>query len=317
MPRPPEPVDLPGLLARLVALCDALRAGPLSVAELSAQLGEFYPPGESARRMLRRDRAWLAGLGIQIDTTPTRPPRYVLRGGPPHWSADELRTLALIRDTFGDAHPQSAQVQALLERLTGALRSDQQAEYERRAALHTPIETAIDYTPYHPLIAQLERALSRRRMLRFNYHSRTGEQPVLHTQVEPFDIELHDRHLYLVAYTHLWHTVVDFRIDRIAQDAAFQILPTLAPPRTRRLITFRYRLDAALTRGGVSKRFEQQQVIESLPNGNAIIEAQGRSAFFIVRTLLKYAGGAELLEPDWLRAQMVEEVRRLAGVYLR
>jgi hypothetical protein len=56
-------------------------------------------------------------------------------------------------------------------------------------------------------------------------------------------------------------------------------------------------------------------VVERLPSGDAIVEAQGRSDFFIVRTLLKYAGNAGLLEPTWLRAKMAEEVRRLAALY--
>jgi predicted DNA-binding transcriptional regulator YafY len=67
-----------------------------------------------------------------------------------------------------------------------------------------------------------------------------------------------------------------------------------------------------LARGEISQRFEDQRVVERLPNGDVIIKAAGRSDFFIVRTLLRYAGNAELLEPEWLREQMVEEVGRLA-----
>ena len=46
-----------------------------------------------------------------------------------------------------------------------------------------------------------------------------------------------------------------------------------------------------------------------------IVEAKGRSDFFIVRTLLKYAGNAELISPPPLRAQMAAAVAALAHLY--
>jgi hypothetical protein len=47
------------------------------------------------------------------------------------------------------------------------------------------------------------------------------------------------------------------------------------------------------------------------------VEAQGRSDFFIIQTLLRYRANAELLDPPWLRAKLAEEVRRLAELYQR
>ena len=70
-----------------------------------------------------------------------------------------------------------------------------------------------------------------------------------------------------------------------------------------------------LAQGPISQRFEEQQIVERLPNGDVIVEAQGRSDFFVIQTLLRYRGNAELLWPERLRGQMIEEVRRLAGVY--
>ena len=83
----------------------------------------------------------------------------------------------------------------------------------------------------------------------------------------------------------------------------------------RHAVSFRYRLAAVLARGEISQRFENQRIVEHLPNGDVIIEAEGRSDFFIVQTLLRYRANAELLEPAWLREKMVQEVRGVAGVY--
>jgi hypothetical protein len=65
----------------------------------------------------------------------------------------------------------------------------------------------------------------------------------------------------------------------------------------------------------ISQRFEHQRVVERLPNGDVVIEAEGRSDFFIVQMLLRYRGNAELLEPAWLREKMIEEVRSMDALY--
>ena len=130
------------LIVRLGALLEALRDGPLEFGDLVARLGAAYPPGASARRMLDRDLKHLAALGIIIERQGS-PRRYALRGGLPIFSAEELRVLALIRDTFDARHPQATRVSALLTRLTAGLNDRERRDYERRAARRSPVRPAI------------------------------------------------------------------------------------------------------------------------------------------------------------------------------
>jgi predicted DNA-binding transcriptional regulator YafY len=303
-------------LVRFSALITALRDGPLKRHDLLDRLGDAYPRTASARPMVDRDVKRLAELGIVIEISHTRPPIYSLRGGAPTFDATDLRSLALIRDTFGDRHPQAVQIRALLGRLTSQLGAADRRAYQRRQARRAPVQPAIDYTPYDELITRLERAIDVRQMLRFRYRSSEGRL-TLHKQVEPYEIEFYERHFYLVGYSHNSRQIHDFRIDRIQDDDAFEELQRLPPDmeHARHPITFRYRLAAVLARGEISQRFENQRMVERLPNGDVIIEAEGRSDFFIVQTLLRYRGNAELLEPAWLREKMIAEVRRLAAVY--
>lgn len=299
-------------IVRFQALLEALREGPLSLAELTARLGAAYPPGDSARRMIDRDRKHLAALGITIERAPG--PTYVLRGGLPAFTPDELRALALIRDAFDARHPQAALVAALLDRLTAGLAERERRDYERRAARRAPLRPAIDYAPYAALIEQLERSIAVRQPVRFRYLPTSGRERV-HPYVEPYEIEFYDRHFYLVGYTSLSRQTLDFRIDRIRDLAG---LDQRLPPgveRPRPAVTFRYRLAAPLAQGELSQRFEEQRIIERLENGDVIVEAQGRSDFFIIQTLLRYRANAELIDPPWLRRRMAEEVRRLAEIY--
>lgn len=306
------------LIARLQALLEALRPGPLDRPTLLQHLvGTIYLSPASARRMLDRDIVHLKTLGIIIERSRTRPPVYTLRGGTPAFSEDDLRVLSLMRDTFGDNHPQTAQVQTLLERLTANLTESEYQTYACRQPLRVPVQPAIDYTPYTDLIARLQEAISRRHIIRFQYQSTRAPWPTMHGRVEPYDIEYYERHFYLVAYSHNSRQVHDFRIDRISDNADFRVVDRLPPglEHPRNMVRFRYRLAARLAQGEISQRFENQQVVKQFSNGDVVIEAEGRSSFFIVRTLLKYAGNAELLWPDELREEMRQEVVRLCALY--
>jgi hypothetical protein len=111
--------------------------------------------------------------------------------------------------------------------------------------------------------------------------------------------------------------IAALRDGPLARAESLARLGSAYPPddSARPTIRFRYRLAAMLAQGEISRRFAEQRVVEHLPDGSVIIEAEGRNAFFIVRTLLRYAGNAELLEPDWLRAQMITAVRELVEIY--
>ncbi|NTU79321.1 MAG: WYL domain-containing protein [Chloroflexales bacterium] len=301
------------LIVRLHALREALRDGPVDLADLTARLGAAYASASSARRMIDRDLTHLAALDIIVERQ-VNPLRYTLRGGLPTYRPPELRTLAMIRDTFDTRHPQAAQVAALLDRLTAELTPAERRDYERRTARRAPVRPAIDYAPYAELIEALERAIAVGQPVSFRYQSSSGRERA-HPRVELYEIEFYERHFYLVGYTDLSRQILDFRIDRISE---LRGLDQRRPPGTERprpLVAFRYRLAAALAQGEISQRFEEQRVVERLENGDVIIEARGRSDFFIIQTLLRYRANAELLWPPELRARMAEEVRGLAGMY--
>jgi len=303
-------------LQRCSALLGALRDGPLARPALLARLGDAYPRTASARPMVDRDIRRLAELGIAIEISNTRPPVYTLRGGAPVFDEAELRGLALVRDTFGNRHPQAELVRGLLDRLTERLAEAERPIYQRRQVLRAPVQPAIDYTPYAALIARLEDAIGRRQLVSFGYRPAGQAHATMHRKVEPYEIEFYERHFYLVAYTHNSRQTLDFRIDRIQGDtlAPLERLPP-GMEHARRPVTFRYRLAAVLACGEISQRFENQRVVDRLPNGDIVVEAEGRSDFFIVQALLRYRANAELLEPAWLREKMAEEVRALAAVY--
>ncbi|MCS6887373.1 MAG: WYL domain-containing protein [Chloroflexus sp.] len=300
------------IIRRLAALLAVLRNGPCSFDRLYRSMEDVFDgvAKESARRMINRDLAHLASLGIRVERQKRT---YILRGGMPVFDKAELHALALIRDTFDERHPQAVQVSRLLQRLTEQLTEAEQRIYQRRVSRQAMVRPAIDYAPFAPIIEQLEKAIAARQPVSFVYeNSRKIRRS--HRYVEPYDIEFYDRHFYLVAYSERGKRVLDFRINRISD---LRLLDQRLPPgteRRRHLITFRYRLTGPWVQDEISERFDEQQVIERHPD-SLVIEAKGRSEFFIIQTLLRYRSHAELLHPPELRRQMMEEVRRLAEMY--
>jgi predicted DNA-binding transcriptional regulator YafY len=299
---------------RVVALSQLLKQKACSQTELLEQLANNYPTSpQSARVMLQRDLNALEALGFRLLRT-GRPRRYQIIGSYIPFEAVHLQSLALIRDSFGANHPQYEQITELLAVLTQQLSPQQQDIYFARQTSSVPLQPAIDYRPHASNIRQLEKTISQHTLIDFIYHTSTGKETRHH--VEPHNIEYREQHFYLEAYSYDSKQILDFRVDRIFEIRERQSLPPhLSKQHQRQVIRFRYRLAAMLARGEISKRFDQQQVVEYLENGDAIIEAEGNNAFFIRRTLLKYAGNAELLEPEWLRNEFLADLRELLKVY--
>ena len=301
-----------GIATRWQALIECLKNGPQHRAAILAALSDFYLQNDSGRRSLQRDVQNLNQLGISIEYQKAGQ-LYTLRGGTPHFDADDARLLALIRDSFGNQHPQAQTMRELLARLTAALTPEVQQVYQRRQSIHAPLDPAVDYEPFTEQIALLDSAISGQRLIEF-YYQRPSREPILHPRVEPQMIEFYDRHYYLVGYSFKTHEFYDFRLDRISEIRLLESQPAHLF-HTRALTPFRYRLDAMIATGGMSQRFEEQEIIAREPDGSLIINAKGRSDFFIIRMLLKYGAGAELLEPAWLRQQMRLEIEQLAKRY--
>lgn len=304
------------LIPRLVKTLRALQQhSPATARALCEAISAGAPAGESDQRRITRDIRALRELGFQIEER-GRPIMFTLRGWPgPSFSNEELHTLALIREAFGTQFPHSSAVHQLLDRLTTSLSQPQRRIYQRRSALRVPLHTAIDYQPYEKLILWLEESITNRHQIAFDYHSVTSKAVVRHDPLDPYEIEYFHNHFYLVAYSYRWGYTQEFRIDRIVEnERSPQRLPTLIPGmRERRLVTFTYRLPARFVEHGISERFTilDCTIKEETDGEWAYIKAQGRSDFWIIRTLLAYAENAVIVEPPWLREKYLETVRKM------
>ncbi|MBA3947915.1 MAG: WYL domain-containing protein [Herpetosiphonaceae bacterium] len=284
---------------------------------LLEELAEHYPPSlDSARRVFERDIDALRRLGFLINKEDRRPPRYALHGHNRSLalSYDEVDILTLVRDAFGDTHPRSAVLQALLQRVTDHLPAKQQAIYAQHSTLSRLISLPVDDKLDLALIDRLKQAISAKHMIHFAYQSSGRPTLTRHPKVEPYDLEYYEQHLYLVGYSHLSGWVHDFRVDRIHDEVDFGALHNNVQWDRRRSITFRYRASSLLARA-ISQRFEDQHEVARAEDGSVTLEAKGRNEFFIIQALMRYRSEVELLSPDYLRTRMRQEIEKMRAVY--
>ena len=305
------------LIPRLVKTLQALQRQPATARKLCEMIAlDDQPPGESDQRRAIRDIQALRQLGFQIEESDKKPATFTLRSWPmPPLSDEEVRALALIRETFGGLVPHAGAMQQLLARLTASLPDQQRRVYLRPPALRVPLRTAIDYGPYEKLMLWLEERINHRHQIAFDYQSVASKSVVRHDPLDPYEIEYFHNHFYLIAYSYRWGHTQEFRIDRIVENEnSPKQLPTLIPgPRQPRRITFTYRLPARFVEHGVSERFNILGCsIKDEPDGEwAYIKAQGRSDFWIIRTLLAYGENAVIVEPAQLKEKYVQTLKRM------
>ncbi|HYN87958.1 MAG TPA: WYL domain-containing protein, partial [Ardenticatenaceae bacterium] len=292
----------------LGVLVAALKEGPTHLAAL-AERTTLYDVARP--KTLQRDIAALRSLGYKIAV---QRGRYELIDQPVelNLSDEEARVLAALRAAFPPGHPNHPAVETLMARLEQHLPPSAVAILDEPPPLRMALTPATDYEPHAATLRTLERAV--RRNLRVELEYESLERPRRrYAALDPLDLRFVYGHFYFEGYFREIEQSLEFRVDRITPGSV-RLRPDRAAPRPRRALAFTYRLAARIARRGVSERFANQGV-EVQDDGSALVHAEGTSAFRIIQELLRYGEQAELLAPEWLRAEMARTVERMMGLY--
>jgi predicted DNA-binding transcriptional regulator YafY len=312
-----ESSDGYNVIDRLMRLRDFLRDAPRDMESIFTRMETDYPATDSGKRRLRRDVRNLEMMGFRIERL-TQPLRLALTDGPHILMEDDVDALAYIREMFETGHPLSSVINGMLTRFTAQLPDRQRTLWQRRPALRAHLTPAIDYSTCGDLLRWLETAIRDLTQISFLYRARGSSEEAQHNPLDPYDIEYTDRHFYLVAYSHQFRNVLQFRLDRIVQDTTRRSPTRLSTHQRlrqeRRQIRFSYRLPASFADGGVSERFTTHAVRRE--GDFVIVEASEPSDFRIIRTLLGYGEHAVLLDgPPALMDKMRQAVMQMAANY--
>ena len=308
-------------LERLLNLTAALlhTAQPLSASELRVRMAGAYSDDLAAfRRMFERDKADLRAIGVPIEVTTLYrldPPvdGYQIRasayaGRDVRFDPDELAALHLATNLVrleGGAG-------AGLARLGGAASAagDPGGEDGGPAAV-----SEVGELPFHDSLGKLVAAAIGRRAVSFRYRG-AGRR------VEPWRLSFHRGHWYLVGWDAGHSQERLFRVDRIdgpVDDEGPAARPVGEGPDPRKVkpwefgdgepVEVRVLVDPdqagwACHRSGVDG--------ERRPDGSVVLTLQVRDTAALRSFVVEFLDHAEVLDPQWLRDEIVAWLEALA-----
>ena len=301
-------------LERLLNLTAALLHAerPLSAGELRERIPGAYSEDLTAfRRMFERDKADLRAIGVPIEVT------TLYRLDPP---VDGYRVRAAVyagRDVRFDPDELAAlHLATNLVRLEGGAG----AGLARLGGAGGPVEPVaagaeVDELPFHEALSKLVEAAIGRLTVQFVY--RDTER-----RVEPWRLSFHRGRWYLVGWDCGRSSERQFRVDRIdgrVTEAGPAAHPVGEGPDPRTIkpwefgaaepVEVRVQVDAdqaswACHRAGVDG--------EHQPDGTVVLTLQVRDTAALRTFVLDFLDHAEVLEPEWLRDELLDWLEALA-----
>jgi predicted DNA-binding transcriptional regulator YafY len=349
-----------GTTERIFRLLHLLTGSDCTQDDIFERLKDYYKvtdgddprvkaPSQRVGKMLRRDLQFLRKMGYQINEIRVENiTRYSLvkgsgPGGTFLFNKDELDALVLLHTLFADptkytqidaTHPLPAQpprnpfaedILVLIERLATTLPEEQKKDFDRwvkKPFVYFNLDTVTDYLPHRATIEVIVMAISRRQQIRFEYAS-LQRRKIPHAQIDPYYIVHQDGHLYLIGYSHMANSFLEFRVDRIEADTVKLQPNTIDGERRRRPIEFSYWIDGSIAKSGLSQRWlthtvEREEAFideKGKQRSRVLVRAKAYSDWRIIQQLHKYGDKAELVSPPELREKMRKEVERMYGYY--
>jgi predicted DNA-binding transcriptional regulator YafY len=318
------------LLVRLLLRKAATRE--TLIASVQAELGDHgYPL--AAESALKHDfDALKAEYGCEIDYH-RRSGCYVLKSLGDLALLDLpdecMEALAFLDASFppGSDLPEYANLRAFLERILLLLPPARREQHQQR---DTPISLYIGggqgggkIDPR--VLAQVKRAIEKRRELEFDYFSTFDETTPRRHRVAPYGIFFRpEGHGYLDAtllevtprVNEPRYAAISYRLNRIVSDTV-EILPTVLPPERKQPHTYTlcyYLVPIVARRRDVATYFPGSQIVYH-NDGSATVTATVTNLWQARQVLLRYGNACTVLEPPELIDLFRATARGLAEIY--
>ncbi|GMK39702.1 DeoR family transcriptional regulator [Paenibacillus sp. CCS19] len=187
----------------------------------------------------------------------------------------------------------------------------------------------IDFTPWknsqedQSRYDSLRKAVDERKLIRFNYTSRTGDEQG--REVEPMALVLKNYAWYLHGYCRLRSDYRIFKLSRIQElevqagtfirreESQEQLNERWTPPETdeKFAVVLQFKASAAVS---VMDQFDNQD-IERLPDGQLMVRTTFSSESWLIRTAFHYMTDVVVLEPAHLAARVKQTALAIARQY--
>ncbi len=194
----------------------------------------------------------------------------------------------------------------------------------REATERLPTQAAGDQR--QRMLAILHRAWIERRQVRISYATASRAGQISQRVIEPYSIIPYGRSWQMVAYDHLREAVVQFKVDRVRAatlldvryevPADFDIEEYLGDAwgimrgeaGEPEIVVLEFEPEAG--RWVAEEHWHRSQQVESLSDGRVRVTFRVGVTPEMVNWILYYGGRVRVVEPAWLRKQVVAEHRR-------
>jgi len=174
---------------------------------------------------------------------------------------------------------------------------------------------------------QLEQAIVERRRVLVEYYSAYRDEITLR-RFDPYCLRNSGGVWYVIGHCREREALRTFALDRILTlellEDRFEVpesfdlrryLETAWRTEVGEPVPVAVRFDAYQARWIRGKRWHPSQQVEETPDGGVIVRFIVGGLGELKRWVLQFGGHAEVLEPEWLRAQVAQEFRAATGLY--
>jgi predicted DNA-binding transcriptional regulator YafY len=236
------------------------------------------------------------------------------------WCCESLRSLQ--GTTWG------ASIQEAVEKIRAALLPlDRRYVDQMQPRMHRTWASG-DYSARGDVVDALTLGIEDCRATFVTYHSANSTEPVTY-DIHPYALAEHRGTLYVVGFSCHHNEIRTWKVDRMLEAAATQV--PFSRPRDFDVkqhfegafaivtgdtpITIRIRFTGTAVRYVQEKRMHASQQTKVLASGTAEVTFQLTSTFEIKSWILSFGSSAEVLEPETLRQEVIEELQAASAKY--
>ena len=236
------------------------------------------------------------------------------------WCCESLRSL--------DGTSWGASIQEAVEKIRTAIGPRDRRYVEQMESRMHRTRTAGDYRDRSDVVDALTLGIEDCRATFVTYHSANSTEPVTY-DIHPYALAEHRGTLYVVGYSCHHNEIRTWKVDRMLEAAATQV-PFARPldfdakqhfegafavVTGDEAITVRVRFTGTAVRYVQEKRMHASQQTKLLSSGAAEVTFQLTSTFEIKSWILSFGSSAQVLEPETLRQEVIQELQAAATNY--
>ncbi len=282
-------------------------------------------------RTIYRDREFMEKMGVPIYYNYDKE-SYEIKDTfhftPPNLTAEEARALMLAAREHENNFIYPRQLKEAISKVISSLPQSFKKEMNDTDEMITYLDSPhIDFSLHRDKIKSVDQAIDKRRIIKIVYFS-LSQQKITHRKVEPYNIFVNNGAAYMVGYCHKREEIRTFRVDRIKAikeyrdnftipeefsledylDTAFNV-----ERGEKREVVLRFKGVASYLVREI--HWHDSQEIEEINDDEIIFKLNTGSSEELKSWILSYGSEVEVLKPDELRQEVIEELEKMRKVY--